>query len=101
MASKYKVVVPNTVSQVQESLDQIFKSRTHVASITVDDSVNAIVVRLDGKAHFFGYDDMEIPLATGKSAEAKHLIERLSKQINGGHPATGADAQALFSMLQH
>lgn len=101
MASKYKVVVPSNVAQVQDSLDQIFKSRTHVASISIDSSLNAIIVKLDGKAHFFGYDDMEIPLARGKAGEAQRLIDRLSSQITSGHPASPSDASELFGLIQH
>ena len=98
--ANYTVIVPKTVTQLEENLSVLYKNSSHVHEIHVDDQQSAVQVSLDGKAHFFGYKDFQIPVEKGHLEEVKELISRMWSNIRVGHPPTHTDATSLFHFIE-
>jgi hypothetical protein len=96
----FQTIVPKTVTQLEENLSVLYKNSSHVHSLSVEDRESMIQIELDGKAHFFGYKDFQIPVEKGHLDEVKGLIERMWNNIRVGHPPTHRDATDLFHFIE-
>jgi hypothetical protein len=65
----------------------------------VDTVAGRIELDLDGKANFFGYPDIYIPIAKGKEDAARDLIERIMSQSRQGFAPSDSDAVSLFEVI--
>jgi len=99
--SSYKVVSPSSEGQLIEQLENMAKNHDHVSEVRVDDASSAIQLKLDGKAHFFGYPDVAIPVRKDKLNQAKEIVSRLERTIKSGTPPTREEAHALYETLAH
>jgi hypothetical protein len=94
------VVIPKNVAQLEQSFHTLSENSSHVRSIDIDDTKPAVIVKLDGKAHFFGYQDMEIPIQRSKVEVAREAVRQLLAKLKSGIQPSHSDAQTLFDMVQ-
>lgn len=95
----FQRAVPSNVGQLKENLENIQKNRSHVKGVTVNLTTAHLEIVLDGAAHFFGKPDFYIPLQRGKINDAKHLVEKMIRDIDTGFIPSDADIQALYDMI--
>lgn len=95
----FKRTVPANSVELGKYLQQLHQNRKHLQSVRVDVAGGRIEVDLDGKANFFGYPDIYLPIARGKEDTARDLVERILSQMNQGFPPSDGDAAALFEVI--
>jgi len=95
----FQRAVPQNVAQLKENLENIQKNRSHVKGVTVNLTTGHLEILLDGAAHFFGKPDFYIPLRRAKINDAKHLVEKLIRDIDMGFAPSDMDIQELYDMI--
>jgi hypothetical protein len=95
MAEGFELIKVTDARQLHENLEQLLKNKKHIDSIIVDSIKEEIRVDLSKFANTFGKHDFKLKLQSGKSAEAKKLIERLKLQ---DAPARN-QSEELYTML--
>ncbi len=97
----FKVMSPGSEDELMEQLEKMSKNASHVVGVRVDDQTSSIQLSLDGKAHFFGYPDIQIPVQKDKLGAAKEIVSRLEGMIRNGTPPGNSDVHALYLLLAH
>ena len=95
----FKRTVPSSSVELGKYLLQLHQNRKHLQSVRVDMTGGRIEVDLDGKANFFGYPDIYLPVARGKEEAARDIVNRLVSQMNQGFAPSDGDAAALFEVI--
>ncbi|MFO0592399.1 MAG: hypothetical protein U0441_32950 [Polyangiaceae bacterium] len=91
--------IPANVNELEESLKKIWENKSHVSSITMNESTSQLWVDLDWAANKFGGEagkDFAVPIRRGKLRDAKVLIDKL---MIGGHGPSRSEAQELFDLI--
>ena len=96
---KFERKVPRTSGELKDYLDKLHTNRSHIVSVKVNPFEAHIEIDLDGKANFFGYSDMAIPIKRGSIDAAEALIHRMLEGSMKGFAPSDADAQSLFDMI--
>jgi hypothetical protein len=93
--------IPSSVRELQEILAKLHANRAHIKSVKVSPVNGRLEIDLDGRANFFGYPDMFMPLKKGSGGAVQALVERLLNESSKGLQPSDADAQMLFDMIDH
>ena len=92
-------VVPGTPAQLAEYLEKLHKNRGHIKSVMVNKESGRLEIDLDGKANFFGYPDIYLPIKEGSIEEASAMVAAIMERSASGDGPSNADAQSLFEMI--
>ena len=97
--SEFERMVPKDRAQLQDNLDKLFKGRSHVKSVTVDDVNGFILIDLDGSANMFGNPDMKLPIKRSKITTAQGIVAELSSAFKSAKPPTSAEVDRLWELI--
>lgn len=91
--------IPLNVNELHDSLQKIWENKSHVSSITMNETASHLLVDLDWAANKFGGEagkDFAVPIKRGKLREAKVLIDKL---MVGGHGPSRSEAMELYDLI--
>ena len=95
MSEQFELLKPRSATQLHDNLVKLLSNRKHVDSIIVDETAGEIRIDLSRMANAFGNSDFRLKLKSGKTDEARAIINRLKSQ---DAPST-SQSHDLFEML--
>jgi hypothetical protein len=95
----FERLLPKSATELHAYLAKLHENRAEVVLARVDEGRSRLEIDLSGRANFFGYPDVYIPIRREKLHEAKQLVDRLLSQSNAGAAPSTTDAQALFDLI--
>ena len=93
-------VVPHNREELYSKLIELFKSRSHVKSIHVDEVHGTIAINLDGAAHFTGHSDLKIPVRRSSIPKAQALVNRINASVAQGIEPNRTDSDELYDLIE-
>jgi hypothetical protein len=94
----FKRAVPKDVGELKENFHNLVKNRSHVKKIEVNLTSGHLEVTLDWLARA-KVGDFYLPLVRAKINEAKELVEKMLRGMDGGTEPSDAQIQELFDLI--
>lgn len=93
-------VVPHSREELHAKILELFKARSHVKSIQVDEVHSSIAINLDGAAHFAGHADMRIPIRARAIVTAHNVVSRINASVAAGVAPNRNDSDELYELIE-
>ncbi len=93
-------VVPHSRDELHAKILELFKARSHVKSIKVDEVYSTIQISLDGPAHFAGHADMKIPIRARAIVTAQTVVARINANVAAGLEPNRTDSDMLYELIE-
>jgi adenosylmethionine-8-amino-7-oxononanoate aminotransferase len=92
-------LVPHSRDELFDKISELFKNRSHVTSITVDEVHAVIAIKLDRAAHMFNHPDMNLPLKRSDVVKAQGVITRINRSVSQNIPPTKQDSDEIYELI--
>ena len=94
----FQRAVPKNAGELKENFHTLFKNKSHVKKVEVNLTTGHLEVTLDWLAHS-RVNDFYLPLKRGKIHDAKELVEKMIRAMDGGFEPSEAQIQELYDMI--
>ncbi len=94
----FKPAVPKSRAELSENFQTLLKNKSHVKKVEVNLTTGHLEVTLDWLAHA-KVSDFYIPLKRSKIRDAKELVEKMLREMDGGFAPSETDVGALYDMI--
>lgn len=92
-------LVPHNREELYARIVELYKARSHVKGISVDEVHAVIAIDLDRAAHAFNHPDMRIPIKRTEIVRAQGVVNRINRNVSQSLEPTRADSDEIFDLV--